>query len=178
MLIRLRLSFIVLAFLSACSTKSAEMIAELDRCILSCDSTAQTLGVEITKEELSELEIRSEQLNSACQSFWNQTDTLDLETARLLDAFQVAHNNAYHLSKHYHICQQSAKSQRDRMHLLKTDIEKGRGDRSAYARKVAKEKQELTKIRKHCNDIRLRFEELKQAESALASVMNSSTAQP
>lgn len=178
MLIRLHLVFIALVFLSACSHKSAEMIAELDRCIMSCDSTAETLGVEITKEELSKLEMRSEQLASSCQNYWSQADTLDLETARLLDAFQVARSNAYHLTVQFQTCQQSAKLQRNRFRLLKADIEKGRGDRASYAQKVAKEKQELTKIRKHCNDIRLRFEELKEAESALSSAMQRTTTQP
>ena len=84
----------------------------------------------------------------------------------------AAYQNAMELSAEREICLKKIELQRKRISLLKRDIELGNGDRSEYDRQVNTEKIELTKIRTHCKDIHLRFEELKVAASELRATMH------
>lgn len=178
MLIRVLIPTLLLLWLVSCSGKSDSLVADLDRFLMSCDSTEYTLTKEISEEDLSAALSQSTRLKEESELRWKQSDTLDLETAIKLDAFQAAYSNASGLEKEYNNCRLQSKVLRQRLVLLKEDIENGRGDRSEYSREVAREKKELTKIRRHCNDIRLRFEELKNALAELTSLLDTATLQP
>lgn len=178
MLIRTFIPMLLLLWLASCSGNTGQLVADLDRYIMSCDSTTNTLEKEITPQTIVDLMAQSARLKAESQNHWNQSDTLDLETAIKLDAFQAAYSNAILLEQEHKMCLQEATIQRKRITLLKEDIDHGRGDRSDYARKVADEKKELTKIRRHCNDIRIRFEELENSLSEMSSILDTATRQP
>lgn len=167
--------FLGIIALSSCGGKTSKWNATLDTCISASDSTSSYFEKELHLEEVTSSVQYAEQL-------WKQTtmaiaaDTLNLDFAEELDAFNVAFHNAQNLTTEYEQCKTANATARIRLENLKTDIANGAGNRSEYCANVQHEKDELTKIRKHCVDIQRRFEELKAAtaqfEQALARYSN------
>jgi len=163
--------FLGIIILSSCGGKTSKWNETLNACISSSDSTAHYFENELSLEEVTSGIQYAEEL-------WKQTtnaissDTLDLDFAEELDAFNVAFHNAQNLATEYEQCKTANATARIRLENLKTDIANGSGNRSEYCSNVQHEKEELTKIRNHCTDIQRRFEELKTAtaqfEQALA----------
>lgn len=170
----LKIGFIGLLtlLLWGCSGERARMQSELDRSLMACDSTIYTLEKRVSTEEMKELLNQSAAFQQELEATLQQNDTLSLTDARKIDRLLAAYQNAEFLNGEREVCLKRAELQRERIKLLKKDIENASGDRSAYERQVRIEKRELTKIRTHCNDIRLRFEELKSAASELRATMH------
>ncbi len=173
----MRLLLIVLfgILISSCGGKTSKWNETLNTCIASSDSTAHYFQNELSLEDVTTSIQYAEEL-------WRQTttaisaDTLSLDFAEDLDAFNVAFHDAKNLATEYEQCKTANATARIRLENLKTDIANGAGNRSEYCASVQHEKEELTKIRNHCTDIRRRFEELKtstaQFEQALARYSN------
>lgn len=162
--------FIATSLLCSCSGKSTAWKQTLNQCIASSDSTAYYFNNELALEEVNTTVQRASAL-------WTQvkanlgSDTLDLNFAKELDAFNVAFHNAKNLPTEYEQCKTANATIRIRLQNLQTDIDNGAGSRSDYCASVQHEKEELTKIRNHCTDIQRRFEELKTSTAQFEQAM-------
>jgi hypothetical protein len=156
----LGLFFMTLLF--ACTSKTQKWALELRSFQATSDSVSHVLNQQIDTVELAQtIETAASCWQDAKSHF--SSDTLDLETLDLLDAFNVAYSNGKNLVSEYTSCNVANKQLKKRLALLQSDIQNGNGNRSTYCASITKEKEELTIIRNHAMDIRRRFEELKSS---------------
>ncbi|MBI3237641.1 MAG: hypothetical protein HYZ43_02155 [Flavobacteriia bacterium] len=145
----------------ACSGKKTEYIAALDQLKRTSDSVDFDLD-HIAIEEVKTLSEQSfEHLSQLKMAITN--DTLDLEFARMLEGYSLAHYDLETLEMEIKVCKMQNELEAKRMLLLKQDVESDAGDRAEYDKNIRFETRELTKIRNHSIELKRRFEKAKSA---------------
>lgn len=90
-------------------------------------------------------------------------DTLDIKTTRQIDDFIQAYRSTDFFTSDIAQLRIAQQEQKNRLILLKTDIETGAGDRSMYYENVQKELSEAKEIRAHCVSLEKQFNDFKQS---------------
>jgi len=160
-------SFTALALFSAlllfsCSgiTGGADASRTLTELIGTSDTVSQTLAA-IDTAEVTSLVESSDEVKAVFAK--NVHDTLDLVFAEKLDAFLRANMYLKHFNEQRGKCEKANKAARERLVLLRKDIEQQAGDRSEYAVYIRKETAEMQQIRNHSVLLKRTFEASKAA---------------
>lgn len=149
MIARFLYVFTCVGLLYACAGTVADYEKKATYLIQRCDTT----DLMLTHLDTAEMTVLLQDARMNIIDFKSNlgTDTLDLETARELDAFV----RTYKMNKSFKVDWSKAKQANDslklRLAILVEDIKAGSGDRSGYALALKTETKEFKAIRRHAS---------------------------
>ena len=160
-MLRIMSFFLLLGIITSCESK----LGKFEEDVLFTQATNDSVRVllqQLDTNQVLKLRGKSKQmlLNFNIEL---GNDTLDIGTAREIDGFIRAYRATDFFTTEIRQLREAQKVQQERLKKLRSDIENGAGDRSAYYEHVQFERKEAAQIREHSLILEKQFIDFKQS---------------
>lgn len=140
-----------IGLLYACSdVKKNEQLAKIDKMNVSLDSI-QTVLFENEIDTIAALSVATNTVELRIKNNY-EADTIDMELGKKMDAYKVMRRTLGTLGRSFSVIKNGVIAEKETLSILKSDIEKGNGERSKYDEFVLFENGKVEQLRSLLND--------------------------
>jgi hypothetical protein len=140
-----------LGSLVACSdVKKSEQLSSIDKMHISLDSI-QTVLFENEIDTIAALQVATNTVELRIKNNY-YADTIDMELGKKMDAYKIMRRTLSPLGKSFSVIKNGVIDEKETLDKLKSDIEKGNGERNKYNEFVLFENSKVEQLRSLLND--------------------------